>query len=50
MSIIYSNPVNHGYVARVCGWPYNSFQRFVEKRFVIGGSGDLAQIEGQFGE
>jgi putative transposase len=26
---IHYNPVKHGFVARVCDWPYSSFHRFV---------------------
>jgi len=26
---VHYNPVKHGYVARVCDWPYSSFHRFV---------------------
>jgi putative transposase len=27
---IHFNPVKHGYVTRVCEWPYSSFHRFVK--------------------
>jgi hypothetical protein len=27
---IHFNPVKHGYVTRVCDWPYSSFHRYVQ--------------------
>jgi putative transposase len=30
MDYIHFNPVKHGYVARVCDWPYSTFPRLVQ--------------------
>jgi len=48
---IHSNPVKHGYVTRVCDWPYSSFHRYVRNAVLPADwGGDLAEIEGRFGE
>ena len=48
---IHFNPVKHGYVTRVCDWPHSSFQRYVKKALLPADwGGDLAEIEGRFGE
>jgi putative transposase len=48
---IHFNPVKHGYVARVCDWPYSSFHGYVKNGLLPADwGGDLAQIEGRFGE
>ena len=45
------NPVKHGYVTRVCDWPYSSFHRYVKSDLLPADwGGDLAEIEGRFGE
>nr|WP_141699013.1 transposase [Candidatus Thiosymbion oneisti] len=31
MDYIHYNPVKHGWVERVCDWPYSTFHRLVEK-------------------
>jgi putative transposase len=31
MDYLHFNPVKHGYVSRVCDWPYSTFHRLVEK-------------------
>ncbi len=48
---IHFNPVKHGYVTRVCDWPYSSFHRYVKNALLPADwGGDLAEIEGRFGE
>jgi putative transposase len=48
---IHFNPVKHGYVSRVCDWPYSSFPRFVKDTLLPADwGGDLDKIEGPFGE
>jgi putative transposase len=48
---IHFNPVKHGYVTRVCDWPHSSFHRYVKDGLLSGDwGGDVAQIEGRFGE
>ena len=48
---IHFNPVKHGYVTRVCEWPYSSFHRYVKNASLPADwGGDLAEIEGRFGE
>jgi putative transposase len=45
------NPVKHGYVTRVCDWPYRSFHRYVKNAVLAADwGGDLAEIKGRFGE
>jgi REP-associated tyrosine transposase len=40
-----------GYVARVRDWPYSSFHRYVKNDLLPADwGGDLAKIEGRFGE
>jgi putative transposase len=34
MDYIHYNPVKHGFVKRVCDWPYSSFQRFVRQGWI----------------
>jgi putative transposase len=48
---IHFNPVKHGYVTRVCDWPYSSFHRYVNNGLLPADwGGDLGEIEGRFGE
>ena len=48
---IHFNPVKHGYVTRVSDWPYSSFHRYVKNGLLPEDwGGDLAEIEGRFGE
>jgi putative transposase len=48
---IHFNPVKHGYVTRVCDWPYGSFQRFVRDGLLPADwGGDVSEIPGRFGE
>jgi putative transposase len=48
---IHFNPVKHGYVTRVCDWPYSSFHRYVKDGLLPADwGGDLGDIQGQFGE
>ena len=50
-TLIHFNPVKHGYVVRVCDWPYSSFHRYVKNAWLPADwGGDLAEIEGRFGE
>jgi putative transposase len=43
--------VKHGYVTRACDWPYRSFHRYVKYGVLPADwGGDLAEIEGRFGE
>ena len=48
---IHINPVKHGYVTRVCDWPYSSFHRYV-KNALLRPTGVAIRpgIEGRFGE
>jgi putative transposase len=48
---IHFNPVKHGYVTRVCDWPYSSFHRYVRNALLPADwGGDLADLKGRFGE
>lgn len=48
---IHFNPVKHGYVGRVCDWPYGSFPRYVEQGILpTDWGGDIREIVGRFGE
>jgi putative transposase len=48
---IHFNPVKHGYVTRVCDWPYSSFHRYVKNGLLPADwGGDLGKIQGRFGE
>jgi putative transposase len=48
---IHFNPVKHGYVTRVCDWPYSSFHRYVKGALLPADwGGRLDEIEGRFGE
>jgi hypothetical protein len=48
---IHFNPVKHGYVARVCDWPFSTFHRYVKNGLLPAGwGGDLGEIQGRFGE
>jgi putative transposase len=48
---IHFNPVKHGYVTRVCDWPYSSFHRYVKNGLLPRDwGGDLGEIEDRFGE
>jgi len=48
---IHFNPLKHGYVGRVCDWPYSSFHRYLRNDLLTADwGGDLAEIEGRFGE
>jgi putative transposase len=48
---IHFNPVKHGHVTRVAGWPHSSFHRFVEKGLLDADwGGDVKEIAGSFGE
>jgi putative transposase len=43
--------VKHGYVSRVCDWPYSSFHRYVKDGLLPSDwGGDLGEIQGRFGE
>ena len=45
------NPVKHGYVTRVCDWPYSSFHRDLKDALLPADwGGDMAEIAGRFGE
>jgi len=45
------NPVKHGYVARVCDWPYSSFHRYVQDGLMPADwGGDQGKIHDRFGE
>ena len=51
LDYIHFNPVKHGYVTRVGDWPYSSFHRYVRNAVLPADwGGDLAEIEGRFGE
>ncbi|MBV9565784.1 MAG: transposase [Bradyrhizobium sp.] len=48
---IHFNPVKHGFVQRVCQWPYSSFGRFVREGLLPEDwAGDLGELRGSFGE
>jgi len=48
---IHFNPVKHGYVTRVCDWPYSSFHRFVTKGLLRQDwGGDVREIGAVYGE
>jgi putative transposase len=48
---IHFNPVKHGYVTRVCDWPYSSFHRYVKNGLLPADwGGDQREIQGRFGE
>jgi putative transposase len=48
---IHFNPVKHGYVTRVCDWPYSSFHRYVRNGLLpLDWGGNVAEIKGRFGE
>jgi putative transposase len=46
---IHFNPVKHGYVTRVCDWPYSSFKRYVARGILTADWGG-DEISGTFGE
>jgi len=42
---IHFNPVKHGYVTRVCDWPYSSFHRYAKDALLPADwGGDMAEI------
>lgn len=46
---IHYNPVKHGYVQKVCDWPYSSFHRFVAKNiYPLDWSGVDNEAVGQY--
>jgi putative transposase len=48
---IHFNPVKHGYVTRVCDWPYSSFHRYVARGVLPADwGGDMRDLPGRFGE
>ncbi|MBI3777770.1 MAG: transposase [Gammaproteobacteria bacterium] len=48
---IHWNPVKHGYVKRVCDWPYSSFHRFVARGiYPLDWAGGPDKDDGNFGE
>jgi putative transposase len=48
---IHFKPVRHGYVSRVCDWPYSSFHQYVERGVLPPDwGGDMREIPGRFGE
>ena len=49
---IHFNPVKHGYVERVCDWPYSTFHRYVRDGMFSGewGGVEIEVGEGEFGE
>ena len=48
---VHFNPVKHGYTARVCDWPYSSFDRYVARGLLTPDwGGDVRDIAGAFGE
>jgi putative transposase len=47
---IHFNPVKHGYVTRVCDWPYSSFHRYLQNGLLPADwGGDQREIQGRFG-
>jgi REP-associated tyrosine transposase len=51
INYIHFNPVKHGYVTRVCDWPYSSFHRCVKDGLLPADwGGDQSEIQGRFGE
>jgi len=51
MDYIHYNPVKHGFVTRVCGWPYSSFHRFVRLGWLTAEwAGDPNLLDGSTGE
>lgn len=48
---VHINPLNHGLVTRVAGWPYSSFHRMVKLGvYPEDWAGDGAELSGNFGE
>jgi putative transposase len=48
---IHYNPVKHGLMTRVAGWPYSSFHRYVAQGILPGDwAGDVSELSGRFGE
>lgn len=49
---IHYNPVKHGLVNRVCGWPYSSFHQYVKKGLLElhWGGGDNSSVSENYGE
>jgi len=48
---IHYNPVKHGYVPRVRGWPHSSFHRYVARGLLPADwGGDVRDVPGAFGE
>jgi putative transposase len=43
---IHFNPMKHGHVSRVAGWPHSSFHRYVSRGFYSMDWGDAADIAG----
>jgi putative transposase len=42
---VHYNPVKHGFVARVCDWPYSSFHRHVRRGLLSQDwAGDLKEV------
>ena len=43
--------MKHGYVTRVCDWPYSSFHNYVKRGLLPADwGGDLGKMQGRFGE
>src|SRR6266849_5176527 len=48
---VHFNPVKHGYINRVCDWPYSSFSRYVERGVLPSDwGGEVGAMTGTFGE
>ena len=48
---VHFNPVKHGYINRVCDWPYSSFSRYVERGVLPSAwGGEVGAMTGTFGE
>jgi putative transposase len=48
---VHINPMKHGIVERVRGWPYSSFHRMVKLGiYPEDWAGDAAELSGDFGE
>jgi putative transposase len=48
---VHYNPVKHGLVSRVSGWPYSSFHRYVRNGLLPEDwGGDVGNMSGDFGE
>jgi putative transposase len=51
INYVHFNPVKHGHVTHVAGWPHSSFHRYVERgELVADWGGDIKDIQGSFGE